>query len=120
MKIGQVIRKRRRAMGQTLEALAAHAGTDAANLSRVERGLQNYTPDGIAALAEALQTTVATLIAEAEASNTANFGGEFRPMNDELELLMDYRRLRGSARSVVKLMVAEMARGSPPTNNIHA
>lgn len=120
MKIGQVIRKHRRAMGQTLESLAALAGTDAANLSRVERGLQNYTPDGIAALAEALQTTVAALIAEAETGDPVKSDGEFRPMNDELELLMDYRRLRGSARSIVKLMVAEMARGSPPTNNMHA
>ncbi|KFB66659.1 helix-turn-helix transcriptional regulator [Candidatus Accumulibacter vicinus] len=109
MKIGQVIRKRRRDLKMTLETLAANAGTDAAGLSRVERGLQNSTPNGLAAIAEALGTTVATLFAEVEDSE-AGVERTGRPLSDEQELLMDYRRLRGTARSLVKLIVSEMAK----------
>lgn len=115
MKIGQVIRMRRRAASMTLEALAAQAGTDAAGLSRIERGLQGYTPEGLAAIAAALGCTSASLMAEAEESD-ASTG---RAVNDEQELLSDYRRLQGSARSLVKLMIAEMAKNSAPNNSAH-
>lgn len=118
MKIGQVIRRWRKDAKMTLEALATAVGTDAANLSRVERGLQNHTSDGLAAIAAALGTTPATLIAEAE-SGSSGSGGIARPMNDEQELLSDYRRLRGSARSIARLMIAEMAKLSQAPNNTH-
>lgn len=40
MQIGQVIRVLRTERGATLESLAFEAGTDASNLSRIERGVQ--------------------------------------------------------------------------------
>ena len=119
MKIGEVIRKRRRSMGMTLEALAAHAGTDAAGLSRVERGLQNYTPAGLAAIAEALGITVSAITAEAEEGNADVLRVIDRPVNDEQELLNNYRRLRGSARSVASLVIAEMAKSARREKNNH-
>lgn len=116
MQIGQVIRRHRRARGMTLEAVAAQSGTDAASLSRIERGLQGYTPEGLSAIAGALGTTAASLMVEAESIETAGV----KPVADEQELLSDYRRLRGSARSLIKLMVAEMAKSTYANNDAHS
>lgn len=45
MTVGAVLRRLRKALGLTLEEMAERAGTDAANLSRIERGKQSYTPE---------------------------------------------------------------------------
>ena len=66
MQIGKVIRALRNERGLTLESLAFDAGTDASNLSRVERGHQQLTEDGMQAVAKALGTTVAAMYALAE------------------------------------------------------
>lgn len=74
--------------------------------------------DMLEAIAKALGTTAATLMSEAEhEEGGAASPAPIRPLNDEQEMLVDYRRLRGSARSLVRLMVAEMARGGG--NNMH-
>lgn len=118
MNVGMVIRRLRKSLGQTLEALAAM--TDAANLSRIERGLQAYTPEWLEKVAQALGTTASALMIEAEESiGTAIAMGSGRPLNDEQEMLVDYRKLRGSARGLVRLMIAEMARDSPGNNHRH-
>src|SRR5262249_50724619 len=58
------LRRLRKQRGLTLEELALKAGTDAGNLSRVERHVQRYTPEMLEKLAEALQVPVADLFKE--------------------------------------------------------
>jgi transcriptional regulator with XRE-family HTH domain len=64
--IGKVIRALRTERGDSLEKLAFEVGTDASNLSRIERGLQQPSEEGLRAIAVALQTSVAELYALAE------------------------------------------------------
>lgn len=56
----------RKEAGRTLEDLAFAAGTDASNLSRVERGQQRYTPELLEKVAEALGVTVSAMHVLAE------------------------------------------------------
>lgn len=69
MNIGKVIRALRTERGASLEKVALDVGTDASNLSRIERGLQQPTEDGLKAIAAVLQTSVAQLYALAEGSS---------------------------------------------------
>lgn len=71
MQIGRVIRALRNESGISLESLAFDAGTDASNLSRVERGLQQPTEEGLRAIAKALGTSLAALYAMAEGKTLA-------------------------------------------------
>lgn len=70
MKIGQVIRKIRKEKGVTLEAVALTAGTDPGNLSKVERNLQQPTPDMLEHVAKALGLPVSSLYLMAEQTVT--------------------------------------------------
>lgn len=63
MEIGQEIRRRRKALGMTLEDLEALVGIDNGNLSRIERGKQGYTPETLEKIATALGCTVSELYA---------------------------------------------------------
>lgn len=56
------IRQWRDHRGLTLERLADRVGMTAGNLSQLERGNQGYTQNTLEALAEALQTDVASLL----------------------------------------------------------
>lgn len=62
--IGQAIRDRRRAAGMSQEALAEHAGIPRTGLSAVEAGHQGLPLDTAHRIAEALGTTVGTLLGE--------------------------------------------------------
>jgi transcriptional regulator with XRE-family HTH domain len=66
MEIGNVIRTLRQERGLTLEELALRIGSDAGNLSRVERGKQRYTPEMLQAIADALKTPISNLFFRAE------------------------------------------------------
>jgi transcriptional regulator with XRE-family HTH domain len=66
MKIGQVIRNLRLAKKATLEDIAFVAEMDAANLSRIERGKQNPTPEVTEKLALAFNLPVSSLYLMAE------------------------------------------------------
>ena len=116
MHVGTVIRRLRKAMGMTMEVLADQIGTDPGNLSRIERGVQNYTPEMLETIAKHLGTTPSALIGEAENEWTTP-PRTIRTEADEAELLIDYRKLRGSARSLLRLMAAEMARTAEETNS---
>lgn len=70
MEIGQVIRALRQKRGETLESIALDIGTDASNLSRIERGLQQPSTELLKAIATSLQTTVAVLHACAEGKSS--------------------------------------------------
>lgn len=71
MRIGEAIRKARQAQGATLEKIALAAGTDAANLSRIERGKQGFTPEMIERIAKALKLPVSTLYTWVEQESPA-------------------------------------------------
>ncbi|ASU40330.1 hypothetical protein hmeg3_19890 [Herbaspirillum sp. meg3] len=66
MNIGQVLRKIRKERKASLEEIALIAGTDAANLSRVERDKQRLTPDMLENVAKALDVPVSSLYLIAE------------------------------------------------------
>lgn len=70
MKIGQVIRTLRLEKRTTLEDIAFVAGMDAANLSRIERGLQNATPEILESIAKALDFSISSLYLMAEQAAT--------------------------------------------------
>ncbi len=66
MNIGDAIRVRRLSKGATLEAIALEAGTNAGNLSRIERGKQRPTLELVEQIARALGTSVAEIYCETE------------------------------------------------------
>ena len=71
MEIGRIIRNVRESRGATLEEIAFAAGTNASNLSRIERGKQGYSVESLEGIASALGVTVAELHLRAEAANTS-------------------------------------------------
>lgn len=66
MNIGHVLRRIRKEKNASLEEIALSAGTDAANLSRVERDKQRLTPDMLEKVAKALDVPVSSLYLIAE------------------------------------------------------
>lgn len=64
--VGKALRDIREAKGLNLEDVAVPAGSDAGNLSRIERGLQGYSDDSIGRLADALGTPLSQIYALAE------------------------------------------------------
>ena len=66
MKIGDAIRTVRQEQGATLEKIALAAGTDAANLSRIERGTQGFTPEMIGRISKPLTLPVSALYSRVE------------------------------------------------------
>ena len=70
MQIGDVLKLRRESRMETLEDVAFRAGTDASNLSRIERGLQQPSLSLLDGLAAALQTRVSDIYLALEASRS--------------------------------------------------
>jgi transcriptional regulator with XRE-family HTH domain len=66
-KFGQVIRRRRTTVGLGQEALADKAGLHRTHVSLLERGKRNPTLEVIKKLADALGTTMASLLQDLEA-----------------------------------------------------
>src|SRR5574343_29906 len=66
MSIGSVIRRARKALNLTLEAVPHEAGTDASNLSRIERGVQQPSIELLQLIAQTIQVPVSVLFAEVE------------------------------------------------------
>lgn len=85
MDIGKVIRALRLERGASLESLAFDAGTDASNLSRIERGIQQPTEDGLRAIAVALGTTIAGLYAVTEGKALVDATSSSRVAPEDLE-----------------------------------
>lgn len=69
MNIGQALKRRREARGDTLEEVAYRADTDASNLSRIERGMQQPSVLLLQNLARALGTSVSEIYRELEAGS---------------------------------------------------
>lgn len=66
MKIGEVVRRRRKELGLTQGQVARQVGFDVANISRFERGEQGIDQVHLKPLARALNTTVAELYSQTE------------------------------------------------------
>ena len=66
MNIGKVIRTLRQERGETLEQVALEIGTDASNLSRIERGVQQPSNGLLVAIASKLETSITSIYALAE------------------------------------------------------
>ena len=58
MTIGEILKRYRLKMGETLEEVAYRAGTDPSNLSRVERGMQQPSVALLEALAKSLDKAI--------------------------------------------------------------
>lgn len=72
MPLGQALRKRRKALGLTLQQLATRISADTGNLSRIERGEQGLSEAMLRRLCTALDCTPAFLYAHAEAAAGAS------------------------------------------------
>ncbi|MEZ0231704.1 MAG: amino-acid N-acetyltransferase [Methylophilaceae bacterium] len=71
MSIGLSIRKRRKALNLTLQALAKVVGADSGNLSRIERGTQGVSEQMLRKLCAALDCTPAYLYAQTDSPASA-------------------------------------------------
>ncbi len=91
MKIGPVIRKLRKEKGATLEQIALIAGTDPGNLSKVERDLQQLTPDMLENVAKALEMPISSLYLIVEQTSASYFvSGSKKESAKEVRRLEDF------------------------------
>ncbi len=86
MTIGEILKRYRLKMGETLEEVAYRAGTDPSNLSRVERGMQQPSVALLDALANSLGTRVSDLYREYVDAALPNQVGEPAPAGWETEM----------------------------------
>ena len=120
MNIGKVIRALRTERGDSLETLAFEVGTDASNLSRIERGLQQPSEDVLKAIAAALQSSVAelyALLAEGRTFATGSASSEVHPddlARDAVQMRRYFRSLSPEyqklALEIVKTLVRTQAK----------
>ena len=114
MNIGKVIRALRTERGDSLEKLAFEVGTDASNLSRIERGLQQASEDVLKAIAAALQSSIAELYALAEGrSLTAGTGSVVHPddlARDAVQMRRYFRSLSPEYQKVALEIVKTLVR----------
>lgn len=117
MEIGQVIRALRQKRGETLESMALDIGTDASNLSRIERGIQQPSTELLRAIATALHTTIAELHACAEGKNYSPkqaqelLGGDESDFtNEAIQLRRHFRTLSAENQRVVLEIVKALKR----------
>ncbi len=82
MNVGEAIRRIRREKGATLEDIALAADTDAANLSRIERGRQGFTQEMITRVAKALGVPVSALYARVE-QEQAEYRTKIQPADNK-------------------------------------
>ncbi|HEX7039508.1 MAG TPA: helix-turn-helix transcriptional regulator [Trueperaceae bacterium] len=94
--IGWAIRKVRKSQERTLEDVAAAAGTDPSNLSRVERGMQDPPERQLRAIATALNVSVSSLWTLAErGSDDSDDTGQLLALSamlspEQRQRLLDY------------------------------
>lgn len=75
METGANIRRIRKARGLTILQLATAIGSDVGNLSRLERGVQGYSPDMLERIARALSVSVSDLfLGETNVTETQSLG----------------------------------------------
>jgi transcriptional regulator with XRE-family HTH domain len=115
VEIGGVIRALRMAKGQSLESVALDAGADGSNLSRIERGVQRLSADGLQAIAKALGCTAAELyaLAEGKTLGRASSSAGLEPADlekDAVQMRRYFRRLRPEFQKLALELVKTLAR----------
>ena len=111
MEIGVIIRKIRQCKGLTLEEVAYAAGTDAGNLSRIERGLQRCVHELLEGIAAGLGLSVAELYLQAESPNQAAKRKERQVASTiHASLLAQYENLTESNQKLVNDFVQLLLR----------
>ena len=118
MQIGKVIRVLRTERGVTLESLAFEARTDASNLSRIERGVQQPTEEGLKAIAGALGTSVAAMYALAEGKQLTGVevDGLLRPEDmgrEAIQMRKYFRSLTPEYQKLALELVKTLVRSQP-------
>lgn len=104
MDIGGILKERRRRRKETLEEVAFRAGTDAGNLSRIERNRQDVSVQRLGRLCEALEMSLTELFEELEGSadGRPSLRDPARAFDkDTRELLTLVNGLRSSRRKLV-------------------
>lgn len=96
--IGEVIREVRKSKGLRLDDIAHAVGTDAGNISRLERGQQGYSEERIKAVASALGVSLGHLWVLATLDP------------EELEILENYRHATHPEREAVRTLLAAARR----------
>ncbi len=123
MKIGQVIREIREARKATLEEVAFAANTNASNLSRIERGVQGYSPATLEHIASALGVTVSELHLRTEtAANTVgkargSAAGRKRQLQPATLAASRYSTLTAEDRELVDEFIALLFRRQRPSKS---
>lgn len=111
MKIGNILRQRRKLLGKTLEDIAFIAETDAGNLSRIERDEQRPSLDLLEAIADALGVQVSVLYQEAEEQNNPKTMEQRSRYNEQPQmalLIKHYYSLTAEGREVACNLVAAL------------
>ncbi|WP_245932389.1 helix-turn-helix domain-containing protein [Isoalcanivorax indicus] len=102
--IGHILKERREARKETLEDVAFTAGTDASNLSRIERGLQKPSVACLGNLAAALETQVSSLYLELESRRPPGKNRAMRAPdwhNDLMRLKPHFSELSEAQRAIL-------------------
>jgi transcriptional regulator with XRE-family HTH domain len=114
MKIGNILRQRRKMLGKTLEDVAYAAETDAGNLSRIERDEQRPSLDLLEAIAHALDTQLSSLYKSVEEQaqvmeQSNHYTPSAVPVDKQLALLLKhYHSLSGEGRDLALNLIAAL------------
>lgn len=110
MDIGGILKERRLRREETLEAVAYRAGTDAGNLSRIERNLQDLSVQRLARLCEALELSLSELFEELEGkAKTSHLRDPLSAFDkDTRELLVVVGDLHASRRKLLIKLAIEL------------
>ncbi len=101
-----------------MESLAFEARTDASNLSRIERGVQQPTEEGLKAIAGALGTSVAAMYALAEGKQLTGVevAGLLRPEDmgrEAIQMRKYFRSLTPEYQKLALELVKTLVRSQP-------
>ncbi|WP_245932358.1 helix-turn-helix domain-containing protein [Isoalcanivorax indicus] len=109
MHIGEILKKRREGRFETLEDVAFRAGTDASNLSRIERGLQQPSIALLEALVGAMDSCVSELYIEIEQRRQVRGVAEPRePWNADLTRLQRHFRVLKAEQRALLIEIAKL------------
>lgn len=100
MNIGQVIRAIRKKRGETLEQLAFAIKSDPSNLSRIERGVQQPSPESLRLISVALGTTISALHAAVEGTESLTQKASDMLGADESDFTVEAIQLRQHFRTL--------------------
>lgn len=105
MKIGYAIKKLRLERGATQESIALEAGTNAGNLSRIERCQQQPSLELVEKISAALDTTVSNLYSYAEMANVTSDSplkiSNKKPSNGTIQLCRHFLSLSSKNQQLV-------------------